>query len=318
MLMLGLSLATVHAAPLKPVHRFETAAMVSDLELDGNILYVATQKGTVELFDLESKARVGQISLPNVVDFLGDAIAPKVFSVDRQDGWTLIVSTGRGGYSDIYLEDAQKQLQKVIDAEQDQLMVKEARFIAGGRLLLGLLSNELVLYDLAVKRAVYRVQASLSAFSDMALNETRTEAVTTDESGEVHRFDVQTGKETALLSGQNVDNVYMVDLKKGSVITAGQDRRCAVYGADGSRYYLNSDFLIYAAALSPAARTGVFSSGIDNDLQLFDVGTGTPRALLHGHGATVTDLLFVGEERLLSAAEEKTVLLWEIPQEKRK
>ena len=70
------------------------------------------------------------------------------------------------------------------------------------------------------------------------------------------------------------------DYRRGVIITAGQDRRCAVYNTDGSAYYMEGDFLIYAAALTPSAKQGIFAATVENDVELFDIASRTKLAML--------------------------------------
>ncbi len=146
----------------------------------------------------------------------------------------------------------------------------------------------------------------------MVLSEDRKTVVTADESGDINLFNVADFKHLKLYNGQNLDNVYKVDYKKGVVITAGQDRRCAIYKSDTQAYYVHGKFLIYAAALSPSAKVGVFASTMDNELQLFNVRTKSKMGLLKGHNATLTDFAFLNETQFFSSAEEKSILFWDI------
>jgi len=300
----------------EPVFRLESSQKtVTDLLLDKQTLYAATGSGAVDVFDTAARTRVETIVLPGIRDFLGDTVAPKVYAVDKLGERLLITSQGVSGFRDVYLYE-NRALRKVIDAGEG-LYITESRFVDANRVLLGLLSSELVLYDISAQKVLYRHavkerSSGGSAFSDMALDEARRRVATADESGEIHLFEIDPFRHLKVLKGQNVDNVYKLDYKKGTVITAGQDRRCAIYEPGGRAYYVGAEFLIYAAALSPSGKRGVYAATIDNDLKVFDTATKGELALLKGHKATLSSFAFVDERHLFSAADEREILFWDL------
>jgi len=153
---------------------------------------------------------------------------------------------------------------------------------------------------------------SPSHFDDLALNEDKSKVATADESGEIFILNVADGKKVQTLSGQNVDNVYKIDFKQGVVITAGQDRRCAVYRPDSPAYYLRGSFLIYAAGLSPSGKIGLYAANMENEVQVFNTRTKSKLSILKGHNATLTCFAFLNEKELFSAAEESDILFWKL------
>ncbi len=303
----------IEAKDIKPLYGLEASGMVTDILIDDGKLYASTFSGVVDIFDIKTKKLVDSISLPTITNFMGDVAPPKIYSVDRYNGKTVMVSEGKSGYRNIFIYDG-KTLKQISDS---QFFMKEGVFVDEDHVLLGLLSSEIILFKISTKEVIYRKSikesnSGGSAFSDMVLSEDRKTVVTADESGEVHLFNVADFKHLKLYEGQNLDNVYKVDYKKGIIITAGQDRRCAIYKPNGTAYYVHGKFLIYAAALSPSAKTGVFASTMDNELQLFNVATKSKRGLLKGHNATLTDFAFLNETQFFSSAEEKTILFWDI------
>ncbi len=312
----GMSLISVilfsglQAKDISPLYKLRASGMVYDILIHDAKLYAATDAGKVDIFDIENKEKEKSIELPGIKDFMGDLTAPKIYSVDVMSGRVLMVTSGELGYNNVYLHDG-KTLKNIIDKKM-KLTLKEARFIDDDTILLGLMSNELILYKLSSAKRLYKVQMSPSHFNDMALNEDRTKVATADESGEVYLINVADGKIDKVLSGQNVDNIYKLDLKKGVVITAGQDRRCAVYAPVRSAYYISGTFLLYAAALSPSAKIGVFATNVENDIQVFNTRTKSKLSMLKGHNATLTAFAFLNETELFSSAEENDILFWKL------
>jgi WD40 repeat protein len=310
LLLCAVILIPLQANRIEPLYKLHASGMVYDMVIDSGRLYAATDAGRVDIFDIASRKIVNRIELPGIKDFMGDLIASKIYSVDVLKDSILMVSAGKSGYRNVYLYDG-KVLKKVIDS-QIELTIKEARFIDKDRILLGLLGNELILYQISSGKQLYKVQMSPSHFNDLALNEDRSKVATADESGVVYILNVADGKTVQILSGQNVDNIYKIDFKKGVVITAGQDRRCAVYRSDRKAYYLPGTFLIYAAGLSPSGKTGLFAANMENEVQVFNTKTKSKIAMLGGHNATLTCFAFLNETELFSAAEENDILFWKL------
>ena len=296
----------------EPVASIEVNGTAKDMVLHGNTLVIATDRGHVEVFDASTYEHKMNIEIPNVTDFVGDEIAARVMSTDVMDGRYLLLSdSGKGGYSDLYLYENGK-LKKLLNADDKKALIK-ARFIDKEHILLGYLSDEVSLLDTATGKERYRTQLSESKFSDFQLNEKRTQAVFSCESGVLSVIDVQSGKLVKTLEGQNVDNVYRVDFKRGTVSAAGQDRRGAIYDvATGKGTYIQGDFLIYATALSPSARKVAFAMDEKNNISIYNTFTKAKTAYLKGQKSTLNVIIFADENRLFSASDDNTVLVWNL------
>ncbi len=309
-LLLLLLSTTLSARDIEPLFRLKATALVMDFVVDGNRLYAATDRGSVDVFDLTSRAIIHQIVIEPLRDVQGNPIAPVILSVDRLNKKTLFVSTAEKGYRNVWIDDGM-HLRKIIGVEQ-KLCIKEARFIDDERLMLGTVGYEMILYDTAESYKEYTTHIEQSAFSDVVLSEGRKTMATSAESGEVRIMDVESSKVLKVFSTQNVDNIYRLAYRKGTVITAGQDRRVGVYPKEGRAYHIKSDFLVYCVALSPDAMTGVYSSGTENNLQLFNVATGRKEDRLVGHYATLNAIRFMNEKELFSAGSERDILFWKL------
>jgi len=313
MMMLGLSL-WMHAVPtITPTFTIEVNGTAKDMVLDGNNLVIATDMGHIEIYDTEKKAKIKEISIPDVKDFMGDLLPARVMSTDVVKGRYLLLSdSGKGGYSNLFIYD--ENLTQILSPEDKEAIIK-ARFIDKDHVLLGFLSNEVALLDLRSKKEQYRVQLSESKFSDFALNPDKTQVVFSCESGVLNLVEVQTGKKIKELKGQNVDNVYRVDFKHGMVSGAGQDRRGSLYEVTtGKGSYIAGDFLIYSTALSPSASKVAFSMDEQNNISIYNTATKSKIALLKGQKSTLNVILFKDENRLYSASDDNTIMVWDLNQ----
>ena len=295
-----------------PVHEIKVNGMSKDMVLDGKELVIGTTNGVMQVYDYESKVFVKTVAFPEIQDFMGDVIKPRVFSVDKIEERYLILSdSGKGGYANFWIHENNVTTQ-VLDASAKKAVVK-ARFINKDQILFGYLSNEAALFDLNSKEEIYRVQLSESKFSDFALNEAKTQAVFSCESGILNIIDTKTGKVVKVLEGMNVDNVYRVDFKQDIVSGAGQDRRGSIYDTVmGSATYIEGDFLIYATGLSPSAKKVAFVMDEQNNISIYTRSSKTKVAELQGQKSTLNNIIFKDENRLFSSSDDNTVMMWKI------
>ena len=295
-----------------PIASIDINGTAKDMVLRGNRLIIATDMGHIEVYDSQSQKKIKEISIPDVKDFMGDIMPARVMSTDAiADQYLLLSDSGKGGYSDIYLFKEEK-LTKLIGPEDKEAIIK-ARFVDKDHILLGYLSDEVALLDIVNKKERYRTQLSESKFSDFMLNEEKTQAVFSCESGVLNIVDVKSGKVIEELKGENLDNVYKVDYKKGIVSAAGQDRRGALYEVKSKKgSYIEGEFLIYATALSPLAKKVAFAMDEKNNISLYNRSNKSKIALLKGQKSTLSVIIFQDENRLFSASDDNTVMVWNI------
>ena len=304
----------LYATPtLKPIDTIEINGTVKDMVLRENLLVIATDMGHIEIKDIDTNQSIKNIAIPNVKDFMGDEIPARIMSTDKIDNQYLLLSdSGKGGYSNLYIYD--KNLTQILSAKDKEAIIK-ARFIDKEHILLGYLSNEVALLNLNSKKESYRVQLSESKFSDFALNEDRTQAVFSCESGILNLVDVKSGKMIKELKGQNLDNVYKVNFKNGIVSGAGQDRKGSIYDVDtGKGSYISGSFLIYSTALSPSASKVAFAMDEQNNISIYNSSTKSKIALLKGQKSTLNVIIFQDENKIFSASEDSTILVWDLKQ----
>ena len=298
---------------ISPKYSIKTKGNVTDLIFESNKLYVSTDNGSICVFSIPSKKLLKTYSFANIKDFAGDNIAPKVYDIDKITGKNIIVSVSQGmrGFSNVFITKDGVSV-KIITDIKSKLMIKKVKFIGENKVLLGLLSNEIVLYDIINKKEIYRKQISAYTFSDIVLNKAKTKIITADESGIIHLIDAKTGNSIKELSGNNVDNVYQIDFKGNIIVCGGQDRRFSVYNISTHKsYYLSSSFLIYSVGLSPTGKYAGYYCNEDNDVKVINTASKSEVAILNGHDATLTKILFISDTKIFTGAEENVVYYWE-------
>ena len=309
---LALSTFLCFGQVIRPALQIKTSGAITDFVIDGSKIILSTDAGTIEFYDVNTGKRTNLFKLSPMKDFMGESVATKIFSIDKSDSKILIVTQGNHGFRNLLVVVNDDTI-KVIDANRDKLMIKKARFINNDQILIGLLSNEIILLDINRKEFVYTSTISAYSFSDFYLSNNSQYAYTSDESGIVHKIDVNNGKIMEEFAGNNVDNVYRVVYKNGVIITAGQDRRVGVYNTiTGEKYYIQKDFLVYSVALSSDASLGAFTASEENDITVFKIASGNELMKLKGHTSVITKMEFIDEHTLVSAADDDYLMIWKI------
>jgi len=294
---------------LQPTATLQSSGGVRDMLVNKNRLYVATNVGCVDIFTLKERKKVKSICVSPLIDFMGDEVASKIFSVDVNSDKILLLSQAKMGYRrvDIYENGA---LTNIINVK-DELAIAKAKFIDEKHLLFALLSDDIILYNIETKKQEYTFQSSTSKFSDFALNEERSEVVVADESGDLRVYATKDGKLLRVLRGKNLDNVFQVDYKNGVIATAGQDRRCVIY-TNHSSYIMKSKFLIYSVGLSKTATLAAFQSSEDNDVTLFNTKSREILVILEGNKMNISKILFLNEKELLISSDNSVINYYKI------
>ena len=281
---------------LLPLHVYKTSqGLATDVLYAKEKLYISTDSGKIDIFNTKSKKEIQSIQLDKIKDFMGDEIDSKIFCLDMYKGTLLILSQDNGGFSRIHLYK-NKKLDKII-SQNDKFNIIKAKFIDKNNVLIALISNDIISYNIKTKKINWDTQASMSKFSSFSLNNKRSEVAVGDESGDVHVINIKDGKILKKLSGQNVDNIFSVDFKNNIVISGGQDRRVAVYNLNSSdAYYKTSKFFIYSVGLSPSGKIGAYSCDIHNDVELFNTATREPIGKYKVTKAVVNSIYFINEK----------------------
>ena len=311
-LILALLISSIFATSFQlPSKVYSASGAVVDMVVADKKLYAATDASSIDIFDLKSTKLIQKIEVSKITDFMGDVIDSKVYSVDVLDGGVVLLSQGEKGYRRVHIYKDEKLVEVI--SIKDQLYIAKVAFLDSKTLLLGLLSNEIIAYDIATKKMNYREQVSFSKFSNFALNEKKSEVVVADESGDLKIHTTQNGKLTKTLSGQNLDNVFQVDYKNAIIATAGQDRRVVVYDTtSNSAYYKTAPFLIYGVGLSPSGKLVAYASDEQNNVTVFKTSSKSTVGHYGGNKMTLSKIIFTNEKEFLVSSDDKTVNLYKI------
>jgi hypothetical protein len=295
----------------EPKASFISSGSVIDILYQDGRLYSATDAGCVDIFDFKSRAILKKIKVPKIEDFMREEIDSKVYSVDKINTKIMILSQDREGFRRVHLnQDGKTQL--LIDSSK-ALTIAKAKFLDENTILLALLSNELISYDIKKRTNNWLIQVSGAKFSDFVLNESKDEVVVADESGNLKIHSTKDGKHLKTLAGENLDNVFQVDYKNGVIATAGQDRRVVLYVPKvGSAYQIKSDFLVYSVGLSPSGAIVGYASDEHNNVTLLNTATKSKIALFGKNKMTLNRVVFINENEFLVASDDKIINLYSV------
>ena len=304
------------ASSIKPSKSIKLEGTAQDMVYKDNSLIISTNEGKIFNYNIKDENLSHITTLPKIKDFMGDEINAKIFSVDYMDGRYLFLSdSGKGGFSNLWIKEDGKP--KLILNADDKLTIIKARIIDKDHALLGLLSNEALLLEIPTKKVIYKVQLEPSKFSDFALNEDRSKAVFSCESGVLSVIDTKNGHLIKNLKGVNKDNVYKVAFRKDIISGAGKDKRGSIYHLDsGNGDFFQGKFMIFATALSPDLKKVAFVMDENNDISVYDLQNKNRLATLHGQKGSMSVLIFKDEDTLFSAGDDDEVNIWNLKEKK--
>lgn len=301
----------VNAKDLTPNFSLTASGGVTDLILKEDTLFVATVASSIDIFNIKTKEKIDSIKMPKIKDFVGDAIDSKIYSIDTLKDNILILSQGeKGGRNiDIYKDG---KIEKIIE-DKDRLFIARAKFLDQNHIIFALLSNQLYLYDIKNKKILKEVQISQSKFSNFKLTEDKNQIIVCDESGILTMIDSKSFEILKVFKNQNLDNVFQVDVKNNLILTAGQDRRAAIYSINGKNdFYKEFSFLIYSVGLSPSAKLAAVASDEENNVTIFNVNSKENLYKLMQNKSTLTNILFVNENEIFVSSDDKQINYYKI------
>jgi len=312
LIIIGFSLLTVvlFGVEIQPVIKIKTAGTITDFFIENLKVVLSTDGGTIETYNIKTGKQTDFVQLPPMKDFMGDDIPTKIYSIDKVLGKLLLVTQGNHGFRNMFIYE-NGQPEEIFNAERDKLMIKKARWINSNIILLGLMSNDLILFDVGQRQVICKLSISPYTFSDFSLTADKEFMFTADESGIVHKIKVNNCEIEQEFTGINVDNIYQLVTKNGIVITAGQDRRVGVYNTDtGDNYFLQKDFLVYSVGLNADGSVGAYSATEDNNISIFRTASRDESCVLSGHESVVTKMAFFDDHTFISAGDDQYLMIW--------
>jgi len=296
------------ASVITPKISVKTSSPIVDFVIHKDSVWAGTSEG--EALEITTKGKiVSKIVLPTIKNSWDEKKAQKVMSIDLSPDGKMVALAGEDGY--LYTSREGKITKT---SYSTKTVIKKIAFISDTRILVALLSNEVVFFDLQANKTLKTLSGGTSPLSDMALSADHKIAAIAGEAGIIRVIDTTEMKMIRTIHGGNVDNIYKLDFQNNKIATAGQDRRAIVYSVDGKTYdRYDGTFLIYTVALSPSGVKLAASLDENNIITIFDIAKRQKIVTAKGHSATLNKIVFIDEKRFVSCADENKILFWELP-----
>lgn len=302
-------------AQLGYAHKITAKDFINYISTYKNSLYISTNSGEVEIYDLQTRKKKDSIKLPNITDLWGEVSAPRVFNTHTKDGKSLlIVSQDTADKSNLFIYSNDK-LRK-IDLGEKSGIIKNAFFVNDDEILLSISSFEIIRYNIARSEVVWSLkpkflEAINEVFTDLRINGDL--AISTTEGGSLYLIDLASGEVRRILKGANFDYIYMLGTAKNVALTAGRDKICGVYNlTNGDFKRIKTEFMIYAVAISGDSSRGAVSYNENGDILIFNTQSLAKIALLTGGNAPTSQVIFMDNSNVLAAFGNDSVLFWNL------
>ena len=301
-------LTSINAKNISPNYKFKAVGFVNDFVISNGKIYIASDAGVIDIYSLKSKKLLEQVTLKPLLTNQGKIIDAAISSVDVMNNKVLIVSNTMSGYKNVWIYKNHKLI-SIID-ESKKLAIKEARFIDDEKVIFSTLGADVIMHDLGESYDIYKTHISDSTIGDYKLSSDKYTMAIADESGAVTIVNVSDSKILKQPIPQNLDNIFHIAYANDTVLTAGQDMRVGVYPKSSEPYYIEMDFLVYCVGLNPSATVGVYTSGEENVLQLFNPQTKKKFHKLVGHKGIVNQIKFTAQREFYSSDRSDYVYFW--------
>ena len=191
---------------------------ISDFFSTDKRFVVSTLNGKVITFDAKTRKKVSTFIFHKIANHFGEESFPEVFHVEPISDSIITLTRSQKGKNDIYIiHNQQKYL--VLEGEKLSSLIVDIKVIGYDKVLIGLLSNEVILYNFKLKRRVFSVQVSPYIFSAFAVSTDGILFYVADESGKITKLATKDGRKLNIYKGLHKDNV--LSLAAGNNIVVG-------------------------------------------------------------------------------------------------
>ena len=316
-----IALSAVFGADLAQInfsHKIIAKDSINYISTYKNTLYISTNSGEVEIYNVDSRKKIDSITLPKITDLWGESNPPRVFNTHTMDGKKiLIISQNTADKSNLHIYSNGK-LQSV-DLGERSGIIKNAFFVSDDEIVLGLGSFEIVRYNVRTGEVLWSVKPDFEVFTDLQIYDNKVFSAT--EGGTIYIIDLQSGKAERILKGANFDYIYALGVAKGVALTAGRDKICGVYNlTSGDFKRVETEFMAYSTAISTAQPLrGAVGYNENGDILVFGIVSYDKRihsidkiALLVGGDAPTSKVLFANQNTIMAIFGGNEVLFWNL------
>ena len=301
--LLNFIFAAQISAPYKEI---EASANVLGTTLINGKLFIATDGGTVEIYDPKQSKFEEIIKMDDIKTYVSDHERPKILSIDELGGKILILSEGDYATKVLYLRE-NGQMKSINLTNQ---AIKKALFLDGEHAILASISNEIYFLNLKSGEIYEHFKISIAMLSDMEISEDRGTLAIACESGKVYFYNILAKKMDIILD-IHTDNIYDIAYKNDVVISGGTDRIAGIF-SNGSLKKINAGFLVYGVGLSTDGKIAAYMSDEMSDVNLVDSASLENIAMLKTGQSTINSIVFISDNEVATSAYEKKILFWRV------
>ncbi len=297
---------------IEPYSIITTNNFITSIMIHDNTIFVSTSNGTIEIYDIHTKKKQGDIQLAQISDYFGNKIPPKIFQTHTIDGENiLIVSQDSNGSSKLFIYNGRTTTP--IQITSNHSIIKKAYFIDNNTIVLGFLSNEIWAYDIVKNEILWSVKPSDAVFSDLII--AKDIVLSTTEGGIIYLIDIKNGTIISQLQGANFDNIHMLASANDIILSAGTDKTCGIYHKSGKFMRLKTNFIVYAVAISQDSKLGAVSFNENNDILVFSTTSLQHIAMLSGGDALPNSIIFIDNQTIVASFDSKSILFWKLKED---
>jgi len=298
---------------------FAETILLKSVKVKGSILdfvvrddriYFATDKSKVLVYDKDLN-KLEEIKVRKIKNFLDELIDSDIYSVDEIDKKVLLLAQAEDGYSELFIFKNGK-LEKVLDKSL-KLYAKAAKFIDKNRVLLALMSDDVVIFDINLKKIICKKSVGEYFFSTMAIDATRTRAVIGDEGGEVVVVNTKKCDIEKRFVDINKDKILALYIANNLVAAGGRDKKLVIYNLDNKSYkFLKGEFFVYVTSISPGGTLVAYADNEKYDIKVVEYPTFNRISILSGHKNIINKIIFLDENILISVSEGGEIYKWRL------
>lgn len=305
--------------------------IITHISVFNNSIFVGTANGGIEVFTLDKAKRAHKaysLKLPYIKDYFNNNIEPRIFDIATFNGIDLFVlSEDSKGARQILKLSRNSQIESIYTTSSAP---KNLIAFDNNKLILGFLSNEIALFDIESRRFIYETYITQAVFSDFVLN--MPYIFSSDESGMVSVLNAYNGTILTRLDKINKDNNYQVASHKDIILTAGVDKKMAIYRfkmLDSSQFakgdlanitfnllessFIKSSFLIYAVGIAKSGKRAAYSKNEQSDIAIIDIDSKSETHTLKGASSLINSLIFYDDSTLIAASDDRHFTIWHLP-----
>lgn len=294
----------VLAYAIEPYNKIELASNTMNMHLKDNLLFIATDNSSVEVYDIKLRKMLEPIKIPYIKTYINEKMPSKTFSIDTIGGKIMLLHEEDFGKKALSIYENSKL--KTISLQDES--IKKALFLDENTAILASISDEIYYFDLNNCKVIFSFKFSTAALGDIALNADKKTLSVADEGGVIYLFDTQK-KEVIKTYSAHKDNVYSLLYENSVIVSGSADKNVAVI-RNGEIKFVKSDFLIYCVGLSRSANVFAYMDGENSDITVRNVGDMQKIATIKTSMNTINSIIFIDDSSIVASGYGNEILFW--------